>query len=257
MARGFTGGDSDKLTATISAAASGAWSLGAWMFPTADTGGGGVEVGDSAAMRGFRLYLDFSLRMEAYQRRSGGNGFIIRTSGHFHFTTSVWAFTVATCSGVDEESAVRIYQGTISTGVAEMTDGGTAGGSGSGLDSGGTALTVGNRLATPTTSSFTGRIFAPFMVPWEMTTADMDQVRTGDVCGLTDGGTPAFFFGLEGSALTSYSAVGPSYTLTDTGTSTETDPITLTACGGGGDTVGRRIVRPRPLRNVGHPAYLS
>jgi len=27
--------------------------------------------------------------------------------------------------------------------------------------------------------------------------------------------------------------------------------------GGGGDTVGRRRIRPRPLRNVGHPAYLS
>jgi len=26
---------------------------------------------------------------------------------------------------------------------------------------------------------------------------------------------------------------------------------------GGGDTVGRRRIRPRPLRNIGHPAYLS
>jgi hypothetical protein len=234
MARGFDGADTDRLTATITGTAAGAFTLGAWVYPTNDNGGSVIEISDgSGRVHRLAMYLDFSLRMLVESRRSAGNGFISEVCGHFNFSLNNWYFIVGTFSGVDSQSAGHVYKGDVSNAVANIDDANT-GGSGSGLDSGATGLHIGN--VTADNSSFYGRIFAPFMVPWVMTTADMDQVRTGDTCGLTDGGTPAFFFGLEGTALTSYSGIGPSYTLTNTGASSQTDPITLTPCGGAAAT---------------------
>lgn len=236
MARGFSGGGSDILTGRLQAKTlRGPWTVGAWVYPVSTDGGPVFEIGNSAGGRfhGIQMYLDFSLRLQAFQQRSGGNGWQTAPSSHFNFSTlNHWYFVAATFNGRDDNNALQVFSGDISTGVTNITDG-HSGGGGSGNDFGGYDVSIGNYVDSTTPNSYDGRIFAPFYVPWALVEDEMDLIRTGDLSPLIDGIKPHVFFGLEGSDLESYTDIGFPCTLTDSGTSVETDPITLTATSNG------------------------
>jgi len=240
--RTFTGGDSDRLDgATVTAINSGGFSMGCWIKTTGDTSAfqGIIEIADgtnSIQMLGTRGGTNGIYFGQGYT----GGGHCGTISDQFAFSNSTWTFVCGVGDGGTVEANYKIWIGTVGSAVVEQTHNALGTGGGSRM-TGGTAVCVGNHNeADPgpftewtgnTTGSFPGSIFAPFVVPWQLTEAEMNELRTGDLCPLTDGGTPTFFFGLEGADLDSYPDVGPSLTLTNTGTTlTGTAPVTLTPC---------------------------
>lgn len=246
MARSFPGGAAtDNLAATITAYDSGPWTAFAWIYRAGGGGGGNsrfFQIGTGTSGQIFYWSGDAALATE--QQFSVSQ----QLNVYNETTTGTWQFVVMGYDGAtfnpDDDGGTSqdelfIYLGTVGSSMAQLDMGTTTTGNGS-RTTGLTDLRIGNRQ-NGLNRCLNGEIFCVGMVPYMMSLADAELLRQGDLTALDAGTAPIFFFGLEGSDLNSYSGIGPSLTLTATGTSATADPITLTL-GGGDEEVSPSVI---------------
>jgi len=199
VAKDFNGTTS-RITGTLASAlnADADFTVGGWFFP--DTTGEGTNgsllalhtaaAGPIVFVGRFATGTDF----KAIVVHSTTNA-DTTTSGN-PVATGQWNAVFITYRASD--NTCRIYVGDLDTPVAETAYTAQTAGVGT-PTAGGVDVVVGNQAALTWTHD--GRIEDPFIVPWEMTVAEMERFRHGDRSVLYERGTPTFHALLESTAV--------------------------------------------------------
>lgn len=217
MARDFNGSTS-RITGTVTAINTGDWTIGAWM--NADGLGEGsngqilaAESGGSNRQNVRVLNTNAVVVNQNYSTTAAQS-----VSNNSVWTTGVDTCVIATFNTSDVKS--RIYIGTRTTAMAEVSyaSGPTAGVGTRGT--GGTQLGIGDHNAAD--RSFDGRLSRVFLVPRLLTADEMERFRLGDWLVPLEGGTPRVYALLD-SANAAFD-IAQQVTLTETSTANAEDP---------------------------------
>lgn len=194
MAKDFNGTTS-RIEGTIAAYPAGDYTLGAWVLPdtTGEANNGGV------------LFLHAATSTRMTWRCATSQDFLVAQT---HVTTTALSQTSGTPLVLGEwqvlfatyrasDLTLRLFRGDLDSAPAELSY--TSQTAGVGAVTTGTGLVVGNNAIQ--TITWDGRIEDPFIVPWEMTLAEMERFRQGDRAVLYERGAPTFHGLLETTAV--------------------------------------------------------
>jgi hypothetical protein len=187
LALDFDGAD-DVVTATVVDPATTAFTFGAWINP--DT------IGETTG----RIF-DVGAQYVWYLYNVDGAVSFIRGAATTNLqcvsASAAWVATEWRCvflrwdGGGNARTDYTMYAGSLSAAVASVGVSETGSSDGSGATTSATAMYWGNRAAGD--RAFDGRVARPFIVPWQMSLAEMDAYRLGSVGVLFAHGRPRVF----------------------------------------------------------------